>query len=186
MTPPRGRPKFRRSGGTRVSARIVAMLQMTGSTMFLHHMEREGAPLLYISHIPKNSVINLSIMTHPELVAYRDFINMACSLGSVITKTLDVEASENYEDGFRDNYRLYRQLPILAVRRGVFPEHFEELQKRPFPVPNLDGDIRPDPIGLAGNGMQRTVVAPRERPGVVDPHPEAEADGTEELGEVGG
>lgn len=186
MPPAHGRQKFTRTGGTRMPARTVAMLQLSGQSMFLHYRLRDnGFPSLYIAIHPKAAVINLAKMTHPEFVAFRDFMNLAMDLGEIITETLDAEASYNFEEGQRDFYRLYRQLPILALRRGLFPQHFEKLQERPFPVPNLDGEVRPDPIGLAGNRASRTVMAPIVRRKVATAHLAAEAHGTAELGEMG-
>lgn len=139
MAPLNGRQKYNSSGNVRMAEDTVAMLSTSGTIFYLRYKQREnGFPVLYITTYPRDSIINIATLTGHEFMAMKDFFDLAFSLGSIITHTLDAEMQDRAEEGEHDFYRLYRQLPILALRSGVFKEYAEGLQERPYPVRVMD------------------------------------------------
>jgi hypothetical protein len=173
-------PREKRKVG-QVDEGTVAVCWLSTMSVYLKFEERSEETndydLLYIATAPKGTIINLGRMTNVELSAYRDFMNLAFDLADKVTTKLDEEALSAYESGNNSHMRIYRQLPVLALRRRVFPEQYEELQMRPFPVANLDGGKLPDLLGLGRGRTGREIV-----PGVDEDAPVGRNDATETLG----
>lgn len=182
-------PKEKRKVG-QVDDGTVAVCWLSTMSVYLRYEEsgEEGRDYdsLYIVTAPKGAVINLGRMTNVEFSAYRDFMNLAFSLAEEVTTRLDNEALSAYESGNNSYMRIYRQLPVLALRRRVFPQQFEELQTRPFPVANLDGGKLPDILGLGGSRTGRERVSGVDNAEQVGSDNASTAFGAQEVGPVGG
>jgi hypothetical protein len=71
---------------------------------------------------------NLSSLTHAELVAIREYFDIAFELAEPVCIERDKAANEAFDSGDDSVTRIYRALPELIVRNGEVAEHGEGLR----------------------------------------------------------
>jgi hypothetical protein len=88
----------------------------------------ERGPNYHLVIPGKKVLIDLSFMTHEELVAARTFWNMAFDLAEPVVLLRDKEAQDAFDSGDDSFHRLHRPVPKLVVRPGAQRAHSEVLR----------------------------------------------------------
>jgi hypothetical protein len=71
--------------------------------------------------------IDLTALTAVELAALRETFLIATDVARPVVEALDQKARDDEQDGNDNNPRLYRQLPLVVVRKGALTSYSESL-----------------------------------------------------------
>lgn len=87
------------------------------------------------------NTVNLTLtrMTEDELMKFKDFMDLAFMAAAPIVRRRDQVAQEAADEGDDSYTRVYRQAPVMVVRKGTSGQHFESVSQRPFILPDVDG-----------------------------------------------
>lgn len=88
------------------------------------------------------SLMNLTRMTEPELLAIKQLLDQAFELALPVVRQRDEEANEAFNEGDDSFERVYRQVPKLVYREGAVKEYMQSLRNGPEDLPRgeRDGD----------------------------------------------
>lgn len=124
--------------------------------------------------------ISLTALTEPELLAFMEGVRLAVNHAMPTVRMLDKEAHDGNEAGQLPRKRLYKRMPVVAIKRRLFGGDAEGIQERFERVVYLDNQTATspsiDPTGLAASGVTRRAVPERlaNQPGASNGVPEAD------------
>jgi hypothetical protein len=137
---------------------------------------------------------NLSGLTQQELEVTRAMFNLAFDLAEPVVKHRDKVANDALAAGDDSYARVYRALPVYAVRPGPLASHNESVRLGFKPVPGVDdvppGRLDTDGGGDADGGDEGELREPVDEVAADKPlpdltgHDRPEVDGDESLGEA--
>jgi hypothetical protein len=98
--------------------------QLTVSVPWTRDKSRQSVLLSLVRGAGQAVVIDLTSLTLPELIAFRETVAIATEVAEPIVRRLDLDAAEGFtDDGDDSNNRLYRPLPTVAVRKRALAEY---------------------------------------------------------------
>ncbi len=86
------------------------------------------------------SLMNLTRMTEPELLAIKQLIDQAFELALPVVRQRDEEADEAFNEGDDSFERVYRAVPKLVFREGAVAAYMQSLRNRPEDLSGAERD----------------------------------------------